>query len=189
MSCNLPEELLALHAGGDLTVAEASQVETHIATCAPCAAELDAFRAARQALQGIRQESQPEISLWSELDARLDAVDAAGRHRLPWFRRFGFAPVMMSAAALLLAVVFYPDPVTNPTGLGQDGPLDETSQAEVEPRLKHAPIEDALHILRFNPHQGVPAAFDQGEEGTEGGETTGAVNHENWPQTGNKEKI
>ena len=65
MSCNLPEELLALHAGGDLTVAEASQVETHIATCVPCAAELEAYRSAREALLEIREEEQPEVSLWS----------------------------------------------------------------------------------------------------------------------------
>jgi|SaaInl4_150m_RNA_FD_contig_51_1137085_length_1799_multi_3_in_0_out_0_2 hypothetical protein len=191
MSCNLPEELLALHAGGDLTVAEASQVESHIATCAPCAAEIEAYRSARHALLEIREESQPEISLWTELDARLDAVDAAGRHRLPWFRRFGFAPVMMTAAALLLAVVFYPDPTANPTDLGQGDPTNEFPLADVEPKLTPRPFKDALHFLRFNPHveQGVPAAFDQSTEGAEAGETKNAVNLENLPQTGNKEKI
>lgn len=189
MSCNLPEELLALHAGGDLTVAEASQVESHIAKCAPCAAELDAYRSARQALLEIRDEPQPEVSLWSELDARLDAVDAAGRHRLPWFRRFGFAPVMMSAAALLLAVVFYPDPIS-PTGLGEGDSMDGPPVvADVEPRLRPAPISDALHLLRFNPHveqSGVPAAFDEASEDSNEAESKSAVNQ---IQPGNKEKI
>lgn len=194
MSCNLPEELLALHAGGDLTVAEASQVETHIATCAPCAAELEAYRSAREALLEIREEEQPEVSLWSELDARLDAVDAAGRHRLPWFRRFGFAPVMMSAAALLLAVVFYPDP-TDPNGLEQGQPMLSqpvaNADTDADPKLKQASMQDALHFLRFNPHveQGVPAGFGEGLQELENSETKNAVNREDLPQIGNKEKI
>ncbi len=191
MSCNLPEELLALHAGGDLTVAEASQVETHIAKCAPCAAELEAFRAARLALQEIREEAQPEVSLWAELDARLDAVDAAGRHRLPWFRRFNFAPVMMSAAALLLAVVFYPEGKDN-IGTGDEPVISTTPVLDndlEEPGLRRASYDEMLHLLRFCPHkmdQGVPAAHDENDDAAE---SKSAVNVETLPPQGNKEKF
>ena len=150
MSCKLPEELRALHAGGDLTVAEASQVEAHIASCALCTSELSAFRAARVALQEIRETERPSESLWSELDARLDAVDAAGRHRLPWFRRGAFAPVLMTAAALLLAVVFYPGSEAGP-GIGDQNPVIAQPAENEEPGLHPASFPDLLHMLRVNP--------------------------------------
>jgi hypothetical protein len=154
MTCNFPEELLALHAGGDLSVQEAAQVEAHLASgCGRCSSELNAYRSARTALLEIRETNLESERLWGELDARLDAVEAVKRHQLPWFQRFGFVPILMTAAALLLAVVFYPD------DLGGDGvgSLQPRASATVqptnsnEPRLRPAPYQDMVHLLRFSP--------------------------------------
>ena len=76
MSCTLKEELLALHAGGDLAVAEAAEVEAHVLQCSACAQELASYRAARESLLQLRELEPAGPGLWEEIDARLDVVDA-----------------------------------------------------------------------------------------------------------------
>ncbi len=112
MNCNHSEELLALHAGGDLTLAEAAEVETHVAQCGVCSAELAAYRSARKALVELRTldaaagNAGPGDSLWTELDARLAAVDAVERHQRPWYRRSGWISSLAAAAVLTFTVPF-----------------------------------------------------------------------------------
>ena len=56
MSCTLKEELIALHAGGDLPVAEAAEVEQHVLQCKRCAHVLASYRSARETLLTLRSE-------------------------------------------------------------------------------------------------------------------------------------
>jgi anti-sigma factor RsiW len=148
MSCTLPEENLALHAGGDLPVAEAAEVESHILSCAACAKELAVYRDARTALLDLRVSKVPDLSLWSELDARLDAVDATVRHRLPWFRRFGPVSTLAAAAALILGITLYPTDSLGPSTPGQlDNLVAQDSSAGNSPQLVPASQQELLDLM------------------------------------------
>jgi anti-sigma factor RsiW len=149
MSCTLPEENLALHAGGDLPVAEAAEVESHILSCGSCAKELAAFRDARAALLDLRVSKVPSLSLWSELDARLDAVDATVRHRRPWFRRLGPVSSLAAAAALVLGFTLYPTDDLASADPGQLNNLvaQDSNPVDGSPQLIPASQQELLDLM------------------------------------------
>lgn len=146
MSCTLKEELLALHAGGDLAVAEAAEVEQHVLQCANCAKELSAYRAARESLLALRSEPATSEGLWDELEARLDVVDATTRHQRPWYARYGFGAPLAAAAALVLAVQMMPDGGEQAPGAGgADLPIAQEKQDD--PVLQPASSDELADLL------------------------------------------
>lgn len=149
MSCTLKEELLALHAGGDLPVAEAAEVEQHVLQCGNCAKELASYRSAREGLMALRGESLAAEGLWDEIEARLDVVDATTRHQRPWYARYSFAAPLAAAAALVLAVQLMPDGGEQaPTG-GMSGNqiAQEDSQ---DPVLQPASRDELAEFLLYS---------------------------------------
>lgn len=158
MTCSFKDELLALHAGGDLAVAEAAAVEEHALQCVSCAETLAAYRASRDALMCLREESpmvEPE-GLWSEIEARLDVVDAASRHRIPWYSRYRYLMPASVAAALLIGVQFLLPPEGGAGSAGSGAPVANESEnlkmgpEATDPVLRPASSEE-LHQLLFSP--------------------------------------
>lgn len=146
MSCTtLKEELLALHAGGDLPVAETAEVEQHVLQCASCAKELASYRAARESLMCLREESLAVEGLWGEIEARLDVVDATTRHQRPWYARYSFGAPLAAAAALVLAVQLMPDGGEQAPGDGSGGV--QISQETPDPVLQPASRDELAELL------------------------------------------
>ena len=118
----LPSECLAAQAAfssyldGALTGVEMAQVANHLADCAPCSTEFDAWRAMQTAL-GELGPAKPPTRLQERLRAALDIEREHGTH-LPLFARVkliwqtSVAPLAvqtaggMAAAILLLAGLF-----------------------------------------------------------------------------------
>jgi len=92
---------------GDLSPAEATAVETHLAECAGCRATLEDLRRIT-GLAGALADGEPARDLWPEIAARLTSEDAeviAFRPRQPAARRFSFSGPQLAAAAVLLALI------------------------------------------------------------------------------------
>lgn len=159
MSCTLKEELLALHAGGDLPVAEAAEVEQHVLQCDHCAHELAAYRSARESLQALRGEEAASPGLWEELDARLDVIDATSRHQRPWYARYGLGAPLAAAAALLLTLQFLPDNnEVAPAGVGNGDGSIAMEEGE-NPQLRRADDSELAELLEYT----VPAQINGAE--------------------------
>ena len=100
-----PEELLSASVTGDLTAAERSALDAHLAACARCRATLEAFGEERHLISGLREVPPPR-----DLGARVRAGIEGGSVAVPWWRRpstlvAGFASLATVAAALLAVVV------------------------------------------------------------------------------------
>jgi hypothetical protein len=101
MTGHIPEENIALLAGGDLDPRETANLQQHIVQCPACAAMLNRYREGREAMASLREE---ELS-----DAEYDNVRRAVLDRLqvravPFFWRWSSLQWMASAAAILLAL-------------------------------------------------------------------------------------
>ena len=144
MSCTLKEELLALHAGGDLPVAEAAEVEQHVLQCENCAKDLEGYRSARESLMALRGESLAVEGLWDEIEARLDVVDATSRHQRPWYARYSFGAPLAAAAALVLAVQLMPDGGEQTPNGGAGG---EQIAQDADPVLQPASRDELAELL------------------------------------------
>jgi len=152
LSCRQVRRLLPLHVGGDLDPSEASTVDRHLDACAECAAEGRVFQAARSALLGVRtSRARPAgAGLWSAIEARLDATDAAALLRRPWYRKASVWSAA-AAAALLLALipVLRPDPGSDSVAPGDSGVKDGGTVAGLEPSsLRMVPDEVLEEFLR-----------------------------------------
>jgi anti-sigma factor RsiW len=105
MNCRDWEERIALHAGGDLSAAEAQAVERHVADCAGCQMLLSGLR---ESLALVREaHSEPvEAAHFAAVRARVlsELERGAGRRwRFVWL-------YAMAAAAVVLLVVGWPRP-------------------------------------------------------------------------------
>jgi anti-sigma factor RsiW len=157
MSCTLKEELLALHAGGDLPVAEAAEVEQHVLQCGNCAKELASYRSARESLMALRGESLAVEGLWAEIEARLDVVDATTRHQRPWYARYSFGAPLAAAAALVLAVQLMPEGGEQAPNGGADG----EQIAQEDPVLQPASHDELADLfLHSTPAEVDPIQTD-----------------------------
>jgi anti-sigma factor ChrR (cupin superfamily) len=99
---NHPEELLAGHADGTLTVKERAAVDAHLATCERCPEELALASRAIMALSDLPEEPVP-----FGLTTRV--VTEASRpspkpERTPWTARLQWAAGLAAAAALVTVV-------------------------------------------------------------------------------------
>lgn len=157
MSCTLKEEFLALHAGGDLPVAEAAEVEEHVLQCGSCAHELAAYRASRDVLLAARAPKSEGLGLWDEIEARLDVVDATTRHQRPWYAKYGFGAPLAAAAALVLTLQFLPNGgEVNPADGAGSGMVAQEGDPETD-GLQRANNDDLAELLRYVPAQVDPA--------------------------------
>jgi anti-sigma factor RsiW len=104
MTCKTFEELLSAYVEGELSAAERSEMDGHIASCPACAELLAFFREAEGALAGF-----PEVEPGPELMARLYAIPARPtgfRALVDFFVRPALQPVFAAVSVLLVAVSF-----------------------------------------------------------------------------------
>jgi len=100
-------ELIPLHAGGDLSLGEAAEVESHLVGCPACSNLAASHRTARAQLQDSLGSTEPAFhGLWAEIEPRLDAVDAAQRLARPHRRNLFWGMGLITAAASI--VLFLP---------------------------------------------------------------------------------
>ena len=108
MSCRKVRPLVALWAGGDLTVRQASRVEAHLARCEACRLLAERVRTSRAALAAIAEEAPDGATLQLVRQRVLAGLDRApggtvsGRAH-SWFPILGWKPALV-AAALAVAV-------------------------------------------------------------------------------------
>ena len=142
MNCMRTHKVLALYVGGDLPLAQMQQVSSHLATCAACREEEVAWLACRQELQSLAvPASDASPSLWTELESRLDVVDAINRHQ----RRKVLSPWVWSsltaAGALLSLPLWWKDPV--PLDVSPDAMLIAT-ETSLDPPIGLIPVPDRV---------------------------------------------
>jgi anti-sigma factor RsiW len=78
------------------------QLELHLGHCASCRAELEGLRELRLELARHDADS-PDPDLWSAIEARLPALDAELRPRLPWWRRLELGPWILRPLGVVVA--------------------------------------------------------------------------------------
>jgi anti-sigma factor RsiW len=82
---------LELFHDGELDPPAVHRLERHLSQCASCRAELEALgELQRQLVQHDTATPHPDV--WSAVEARLPALDAELRARLPWWRRLELGP-------------------------------------------------------------------------------------------------
>ena len=110
-----PEELISASLTGDLTAAERSMLDAHLAGCDRCQATLEAFSTERSLVSGLRTATPP-----SDLAARVRTGIEVGTGRVTWWRRpstwVAGAASLGTVAAAILAVVVLSNLAPGPIG-------------------------------------------------------------------------
>ncbi len=163
-----PEELLSASLSGDITAAERSALDAHLAGCGRCRATLEAFNEERHLISGLR-EVPPPRDLGARVRAELEGRAAA----VPWWRRpstlvAGFASLATVAAALLAVVVLSGIPrgdvgnaTPSPLASVGDTPSPVPSQDQPTPEPTAAPTSGPVALA---PGElGYPMAVGGGE--------------------------
>ena len=109
MNCVEWEERVALHAGGDLTGAEAAAVERHLGECSACQLLWSGVRESLSVLQAAHAEL-PAAADFTAVRSRVRAE--LERRARPWGRLAWISGV--AAAAVLLLVAMWPARVAVP---------------------------------------------------------------------------
>jgi hypothetical protein len=134
-SANHVDELISASLTGDLTDAERSEMDAHLARCERCRATLAAFKSERRILAALPTTSPPR-----DLSARVRSGIESGRLGTPWWRRPG-GLVGISASAITLAAVLGLVVLNN-----QPAPVGEASGSP-EPTLSLAPSASAVESV------------------------------------------
>lgn len=160
-----PEELLSASLTGDLTGAERSELDAHLASCAQCRDTLEAFAEERRLIAGLREVSPPR-----DMGARVRAgIEGGGRRDVAWWRRpatlvGAFASVATVAAAILAVVVFsnaLSGPVGSSTEPSASAPASVAS-GSIEPTASQLPsVEPSFAPTTPAP----PVALEPGQIG------------------------
>ena len=102
MGCEEIRDQLALYAGGEAYDNDRVAVEAHVAVCAACARELDAYREARANLASLREGAAPPgtfKSLWTGV--RSDLFPRKALDRTSWLdASLRYAAVAMVGVAI-----------------------------------------------------------------------------------------
>lgn len=98
---NHPDELISASLTGDLTDAERTELDAHLARCQRCRATLAAFKAERRILSGLPVADPPR-----DLSARVRSGIESGRLGAPWWRGpRGVIALVASAGTVAVAVL------------------------------------------------------------------------------------
>lgn len=107
MNCEQARGKLALWVGGDLPADEQAAIDEHLATCADCRAEAEAWRADRERMiEFVRWNEGPELEP-SRLDAMIAAATAAAGTETAAPATRGLWRWAPPIAALLAVFVFW----------------------------------------------------------------------------------
>lgn len=97
MTCDEVERRLDDYADGSLSEGEFQEVELHVASCAACREQERRLRLILAQARALPRELAPPRDLWTGIAER---IDTGRRGRTLWF-----APMVLAAAAVLVAVV------------------------------------------------------------------------------------
>lgn len=103
MRCAVWEERVALHAGGDLTGADAVEVERHLGECSGCQVLWSGVRESLGVLQAAHTEL-PSAAHFNAVRSRVMAELERGAR--PWLRLAWISGVGVAAGLLLLAALW-----------------------------------------------------------------------------------
>jgi hypothetical protein len=136
MNCVEWEARVALHSGGDLTGAEAAEVERHLAGCSGCQAFWSDLRASLAVLRTAHADA-PTAAHFTAVRSRVMAELERTEH--PW-RRVAWISVAAALAALLLLVALRPAHVV---------PEAPRRLASVAPQREPVPVAPVVrHVVR-----------------------------------------
>ena len=143
LSHEAAEELISAALTGDLTDAERSALDAHLAGCARCRDTAAAFADSRRLLSGVRVVPPPR-----DLGARVRSGIEGGRlGRVPWWRRPAFAlagTVALAAAVVGLAVFIglpkSPPPVASASATASTSPSASASASTPAPSASPTPL-------------------------------------------------
>ena len=143
LSHEAAEELISAALTGDLTDAERSALDAHLAGCARCRDTAAAFADSRRLLSGVRVVPPPR-----DLGARVRSGIEGGRlGRVPWWRRPAFAlagTVALAAAVVGLAVIIglpkSPPPVASASATASTSPSASASASTPAPSASPTPL-------------------------------------------------
>jgi predicted anti-sigma-YlaC factor YlaD len=127
MTCDEVDGRLDDYADGSLSEGEFQEVELHLASCAACREQERRLRLILAQARALPRELAPPRDLWAGIAER---IDAGGRGRTFWF-----APMVLAAAAVLVAVVSVSllhrgEPVTAPVSV--PGPAANVTPVSLE---------------------------------------------------------
>ncbi len=113
MSCARWEERVALFAGGDLEMAEASRVERHLSECAACCALVADLRLELDGLREVHAEPLAAAQYAAVRERVLAELAKPPRRRVAWALAWA-AALAVAAAAVLLVVMMKPAAIPAP---------------------------------------------------------------------------
>ena len=105
MSCDDVRAILDAYLADELETAERRAVTAHLASCAGCRSEVQAWSELLERARALPRSIEPPRDLWPDVDAALDAAPVVALGAAPWRPRAGLRPVWLVAAALALVVV------------------------------------------------------------------------------------
>jgi hypothetical protein len=104
MHCQDWEERVALHLGGDLTVADAAAVEGHLAECTGCRMLWAGIKESLELLQGAHAEAAAP-GIYTAVRGRVMAELGTGGRA--WWRR-GWVCALVAAVVMMMALASWP---------------------------------------------------------------------------------
>jgi len=150
MSCEKIASRMLGYIEGRLKESERTEVEKHLASCAPCALRVEEFRA----VSGLLDEL-PVIEPSPEFDARVRALVAAEPVKKDWWAWLRVPPrITLVASALLVAALWIGFYRGSQTPL----PWNGNTQAADEQMMEDLPVlEDHDVLANFEPLKELPA--------------------------------
>lgn len=148
------DELISASLTGDLSEAEQSELDRHLADCARCRDTLAAFSEERRLISGMRHVSPPR-----DLGARVRAgIDRGSSGSLPWWRRrstiIGMGASLATVATAILAVLVIGN-LQRGLEVGQlsqtPTPSSSQSSISVEPSVSGEPTAEPQPTATINP--------------------------------------
>ena len=142
-------------AANELPAEERARVESHLAGCAACGAELERVKAHRALLQGARA-STPQVR-WDDVGSRLRSAAAAHLERRAPRARWPWAIALAGACAALLVLWLAP---------GQSRLADEGAEAEAvaRPHPASGSTDDGAGTVRAESTSGAMVKAGAGGE-------------------------
>jgi len=146
-----PEELLSASLSGDLTAAERSALDAHLAGCDRCRATLEAFAEERRLIAGLHGVTPPR-----DLAARVRAgIEGRRPGAMPWWRRpgplvGGFA-ALTTVAAALLAIVVFSNLDRGPIGSTSSPSVSAVASMDIQPTVTQLPSAEPTPAASMPP--------------------------------------
>jgi anti-sigma factor RsiW len=141
MKCRQALERLDDLLDSDLTIAERFAVESHVAECSTCRAELEARRSIQERARDLATDRVPRRDLWPGIAARIE--DAPSSSSAWWLQ--------LAAAAIALAVLSIPLTVWWSSGDGESGPAADRIAVVTPASVAQAELartEDGVQLAR-----------------------------------------